>query len=62
MSVRDPLNISVMGGKLFCKTATLCDHFPRIVFSFVKYKVSGGQEQRQVLVAMEFTDQVSKLC
>ena len=30
-----------------------------IVFSLVKQKVSGGQEQQQVLVAMEFTDQVS---
>ena len=38
---------------------TVCDHFPRIVFSLVKQKVSGGQEQKQVFVAMEFTDQVS---
>ena len=36
---------------------TLCHHFSRIVFSLVKQKVSGGQEQEQVLVAMEFTDQ-----
>ena len=57
MSVCDPLNISVVGGKLFCSTVTLCDRFPRIVFSLVKQKVSG--EQEQVLVAMEFTDQVS---
>ena len=57
--VCDPLNISVVGGKLFCSTVTLCDHFPMIVFSLVKQKVSGGQEQEQVLVAMEFTDQVS---
>ena len=47
------------GRKSFCSTVTLCDHFPRIVFSLVKQKVSGGQEQEQVLVAMEFTDQVS---
>ena len=51
----DPLNISVVGGKLFCLTGTVCDHFPRIVFSLVKQKVSGGQEQEQVFVAMEFT-------
>ena len=31
----------------------------RIVFSLVKQKVSGGQEQEQVFVAMEFTVQVS---
>ena len=35
------------------------NHFPRIVFSLVKQKVSGGQEQEQVFVAMEFTVQVS---
>ena len=33
--------------------------FPRVVFSLVKQKLSGRQEQEQVLVAMEFTDQVS---
>ena len=59
MSECDPLNISVVRGKSFCSTVTVCDHFPRIVFSLVKQKVSGGQEQEQVLVAMEFTDQVS---
>ena len=37
----------------------MCDHFPRIVFSLVKQKVSGGQEQEQVFVAMEFTVQVN---
>ena len=61
VSVCDPLNISVVGGKLFCCTVTVSDHFPRIVFSLVhvKQKVSGGQEQEQVFVAMEFTVQVS---
>ena len=54
----NPLNISVVGGKSFCGTVTVCDHFPRIVFSIVIQKVSGGQEQLQV-VAMEFNDQVS---
>ena len=38
---------------------TVCDHFLRIVFSLVKQRVSGGHEQEQVLVAMEFIDQVS---
>ena len=56
MSVCDPLNISVVGGKVFCSTVTLCDHFSRIVFALVKQKVSGGQEQEQVLVAMKFTE------
>ena len=55
----DPLNISVVGGKSFCSSVTVCDHFPRIVFLLVKQKVSGGQEQ--VFVAMEFTVQVSTL-
>ena len=41
---------------------TVGDHFPRIVFSLVKQKVSGGKEQEQVLVAMEFTVQVSTFC
>ena len=50
---------SVAGGNWFCSTVTVCDHFPRIVFSLVKQKVSGGQEQEQVFVAMEFTDPVS---
>ena len=38
---------------------TVGDHFPRIVFSLVKQKVSGEQEQEQAFVAMEFTVQVS---
>ena len=50
----NPLN--VVRGTSFCSTVTVCNHFPRIVFSLVKQKVSGGQEQ--VLVAMEFTDQL----
>ena len=66
MSVCDPLNISVVGGKLFCSMVTVCDHFPRIVFSLENKKVSAGQEQQQVFVAIKFTDQVSivelKLC
>ena len=48
-----------MGGKLFCSTVTVGDLFPRIVFSLVKQKVSGEQEQEEVFVAMEFTVQVS---
>ena len=41
---------------------TVGDHFPRIVFSLVKQKVSGEQEQEQVFVEMEFTVQVSTFC
>ena len=37
---------------------TVGDHFPRIVFLLVKQKVSGGQEQEEVFVAMEITVQV----
>ena len=60
MSVCDSLNISVVGGKLFCSTVTLCDHFPKDNCIFAcKKKASGGQEQEQVFVAMEFADQVS---
>ena len=59
MSVCYPLNISVVGGKSFCSMVTVCDHFPMIVVSLVKQKVSGGQEQEQVFVAKEFADQVS---
>ena len=62
MSVCDPLNISVAEGKCFCNTVTVGDHFPRIVFSLVKQKVSGEQEQEQVFVEMEFTVQVSTFC
>ena len=58
----DPLNISVAGGISFCSTATVGDHFRRIVFSLVKQKMSGVQEQEQVFVAMEFTVQVSTFC
>ena len=35
-------------------------HFPSIVFSLVKQKVSG--EQEQVFVEMEFAVQVSTFC
>ena len=38
------------------------DHFPRIVFLLVKHKVSGGQEQEEVFLAMEFTIQVITFC
>ena len=62
MSVCIPLNISVAGRKLFCSMVTVGDHFPRIVFSLVKQKVSGEQEQEQVFVEMEFTVQVSTFC
>ena len=62
MSVCDPLNISVAEGIRFCSTVTVGDHFPRIVFSLVKQKVSGEQEQEQVFVEMEFTVQVSTFC
>ena len=54
----DPLNISVVGGNWFCSMVTVGNHFPRIVFSLVIQKVSGGQEQEQVFVAMEFTVQI----
>ena len=40
----DPLNLSVAGGKWFCSTVTVGDHFPKIVFSLV----TGGQEQEEV--------------
>ena len=60
MSVCDPLNVAE--GKWFCSTVTVGDHFPRIVFSLVKQKVSGEQEQEQVFVEMEFTVQVSTFC
>ena len=62
MSVCDPLNISVAEGKWFCSMVTVGDHFPRIVFSLVKQKVPGEQEQEQVFVEMEFTVQVSTFC
>ena len=62
MSVYDLLNNSVVGGKQFYSTVTEGDHFPMIVFLLVKQKVSGGQEQEQVFVAMEFTVQISTLC
>ena len=52
----------VVGGKWFCSAVTVGNHFPRIVFSLVKQEVSGGQEQEQVFVAMEFTVQVSTFC
>ena len=55
MSLCDPLNISVVGGKLFCSTVTVCDHLPRIVFSLAKQKVFGEQKKEQVFVAMEFS-------
>ena len=62
MSVCSPLNLSVWKENGFASTVTVGDHFPRIVFLLVKQKVSGGQEQEEVFVAMEFTDQVSTFC
>ena len=53
VSVCDPLHISVVGGKWFCSTISVGDHFPRIIVSPVKQKVSGGQEQEQILVVMK---------
>ena len=47
------------GRKIVMQYGNSVQSFPRIVFSLVKLKVSGRQEQEQVLVAMEFTDQVS---
>ena len=61
MSVCDPLNNFAVGGKCFCSTVIVGDHL-RIVFSLVKQKVSGEQEQEEVFVAMEFTVQVSTFC
>ena len=57
-----PLNLSVREENCFASTVTVGDHFPRIVFSLVNEKVSGGQEQEEVFVAMEFTVQVSTFC
>ena len=62
MSVYDLLNNSVVGGNWFHSTVTEGDHFPMIVFLLVKQNVSGGQEQEQVFVAMEFTVQISTFC
>ena len=59
MFVCDPLNLSVREENGFASTVTVGDHFPRIVFSLVKQKVSGGQDQEEVFVAMKFTVQVS---
>ena len=38
-----------VGRKMFCSTVTVGDHFPRIVFSLVKQKVSERQEQNKYL-------------
>ena len=62
MYVCNPLNLSVAGGKWFCSMVTVGNHFPMIVFSLVKQKMSRGQEQEEVFVAMEFTVQVSTFC
>ena len=62
VSACDPLNISVVGRKSFCSTVTVCNHFPRLVLSLVKQKMSGGQEQEQVYVAMEFTVRLLIFC
>ena len=42
------------GRKIVLQYGDSVRSFPRIVFSLVKQKVSGRQEQEQVLVAMEF--------
>ena len=47
---------------MVCSSVTVGDHFPNIIFSLVKQKVSGEQEQEQVFVAMEFTAQVNTFC
>ena len=49
-----PLNLSVREENGFASTVTVGDHFPRIVLSLVKQKMSGGQEREEVFVAMEF--------
>ena len=51
MSVCNPLNISVVGGKWFLQYADSGRSFPKdsIFACNVKQKVSGGQEQEQVL-------------
>ena len=60
MSVCGLLNLSLREENGFA--STVGDHFPRIVFSLVKQKVSGGQEQEEVFVAMEFSVQISTFC
>ena len=62
MSVCGPLNLSVQEENSYASRVTMGDYFPCIVFSLVKQKVSGGQEQEEVFVAMKFTVQVSTFC
>ena len=55
MSVCDPMIIAVVGGKsLFGDSVR---SFPNDSIFACKTKVSGRQEQEEVFVAMEFTDQ-----
>ena len=61
VSVCDPLNISDAEENGFAVRWQWAI-IPRIVFSLVKQKVSGEQEQEQVFVEMEFTVQVSTFC
>ena len=62
MSVCGPLNLSVWEENGFASRVAVGNYFPWIVFSLVKQKVSGGQEQEEIFVAMEFTVQVSTFC
>ena len=54
--VCDPLNISVVGGKSFCSTIKVCEHFP---ISLVTQKCLENKSKNRYFVAMEFTVQVS---
>ena len=45
--------------KIVLQYGDIVRSLPKDNFSLVKQKVSGGQEQEQVFVAMEFTDQVT---
>ena len=47
------------GRKIVLQYVDIVQSFPKDSIFACKPKVSGGQEQEQVLVAMEFTDQVS---
>ena len=58
----DPLNISVAGGKWILQYGECGRLFPKDSIFACKTKVSGGQEQEQVFVAMEFTVRVKTYC
>ena len=38
---------------MVCSMISVGNHFPRIIVSPVKQKVSGGQEQEQIFVVMK---------